>query len=158
MKNEKLKIKRVWHLIDAKDQILGRLATRIARLLSGKDKVEYVPYLDLGDHVVVINAKEVAVTGKKERQKVYYRHSGYPGGLKAETLWELRERRPEEIIRRAVKGMLPKNKLQKSMLRRLHIFAGEKHPYQDRFKDGARRASSSGASNKVRSDKDDQES
>jgi len=126
-------IKRSWHLVDAKDQILGRLATKIARLLSGKDKVEYVPYLDLGDNVVVINAAEVAVTGRKEKQKIYYRHSGYPGGLKAETLEELRQRRPEEILRRAVKGMLPKNKLQKSMLKRLHIFAGDKHPYKNRL-------------------------
>ena len=146
------KVKRSWHLVDAKDQILGRLATKIARLLSGKDKVEYVPHLDVGDHVVVVNAKEVAVTGKKEKEKIYYRHSGYPGGLKAETLRELRKRRPEEIIRRAVKGMLPKNKLQKSMLKRLHIFAGKEHPYQDRFKDGARRAKSSVAPNKVRSE------
>ncbi len=127
-------VERRWHLIDVKDQILGRSATKIARLLSGKDKVEYVPHLDLGDHVVVINAKEVAVTGKKERQKIYYRHSGYPGGLRAETLRELRERRPEEIIRRAVKGMLPKNKLQKPMLKRLHIFAGAEHSFKDKFK------------------------
>lgn len=129
-----MKVERKWHLIDAEDQILGRMATKIARLLSGKDKVEYIPYLDVGDNVVVINAKEVAVTGKKERQKIYYRHSGYPGGLRAETLRELRERRPEEIIRRAVKGMLPKNKLQKSMLKRLHIFAGEEHPFGGKFK------------------------
>ncbi len=133
-----MKVERKWHLIDVKDQILGRSATKIARLLSGKDKVEYVPYLDIGDHVVVINAAEVAVTGKKERQKTYYRHSGYPGGLKAETLRELREKRPEEIIRRAVKGMLPKNKLQKPMLKRLHIFAGSAHTFKDKFgeKDG----------------------
>lgn len=129
-----MKVERKWHLIDVKDQILGRSATKIARLLSGKDKVEYVPYLDVGDHVVVINAREVAVTGKKERQKIYYRHSGYPGGLKAETLRELRERAPEEIIRRAVEGMLPKNKLQKSMLKRLHIFAGAEHSFEGKFK------------------------
>lgn len=134
MKSQKAKTERLWHLIDAKDQILGRAATKIARLLTGKDKVEYVPYLDVGDHVVVINAKEVAVTGKKEEQKVYYRYSGYPGGLKKETLRELRERRPEEIIRRAVKGMLPKNKLQKPMLRRLHIYAGGEHPFEGKFK------------------------
>ena len=128
------KIERRWHLIDVKDQVLGRVSTKIALLLSGKDKVEYVPHLDLGDHVVVINAAEVAVTGKKEKQKIYYRHSGYPGGLRSETLGELRERRPEEIIRRAVKGMLPKNKLQKPMLKRLHIFAGEEHPFGGKFK------------------------
>ncbi len=135
-------IKRSWHLVDARDQVLGRISTKIARFLTGKDKVEYVPYLDGGNHVVVINAKEVAVTGKKEKQKIYHRHSGYPGGLRAETLRELRERRPEEIIRRAVKGMLPKNKLQKSMLKRLHIFAGDEHPYQERFESGARGAKS----------------
>lgn len=131
-------VKRFWHLIDARDQILGRISTEIARHLTGKDKVEYVSYLDVGDHVVVINAKEVAVTGKKEKQKIYYRHSGYPGGLRAETLRELRERRPEEIIRRAVEGMLPKNKLQKPMLRRLHIFAGSAHTFKNKFgeKDG----------------------
>ena len=128
-----MKVERQWHLVDAKDQILGRMATKVARLLSGKEKVEYVPYLDLGDYVVVINAVEVAVTGKKEKQKTYYRHSGYPGGLRAETLGDLRERRPEEIIRRAVKGMLPKNKLQKLMLKRLHIFAGSEHSFKDKL-------------------------
>lgn len=92
----------------------------------GKDKPNWVPYLDMGDYVVVINAKEVAVTGKKENQKVYYRHSGYPGGLKAETLGKLRERRPEEIIRRAVKGMLPKGKLGRKMITKLYIYPGEK--------------------------------
>lgn len=130
-----MKVERRWYLVDAKDQILGRLATKVARLLSGKEKVAYVPYLDAGDYVVVINAVEVAVTGKKEKQKTYYRHSGYPGGLRAETLGELRERRPEEIIRRAVKGMLPKNKLQKSMLRRLYVFAGAEHSFKDKFGD-----------------------
>ena len=129
-----MKVKRDWHLIDVKDQILGRVSTKIARHLIGKDKVEYVPHQDVGDHVVVINAKEVGVTGKKEKQKIYYRHSGHPGGLRAETLGELRERRPKEIIRRAVKGMLPKNKLQKSMLKRLHIFAGAEHPFEEKFK------------------------
>lgn len=127
-------MKRSWHLIDAKDEILGRISTKIARHLIGKDKVECVPHQDVGDHVVVINAKEVGVTGKKEKQKTYYRHSGYPGGLRSETLGELRERRPEEIIRRAVKGMLPKNKLQKPMLKRLHIFAGGEHPFGGKFR------------------------
>jgi len=129
-----MKVKREWHLIDAKDKILGRVSTKIAKLLIGKDKVEYVPYLDVWDHVVVTNAAEVGVTGKKEKQKIYYRHSGYPGGLRSETLGDLRERRPEEIIRRAVKGMLPKNKLQKLMLKRLHIFAGAEHPFEEKFK------------------------
>lgn len=126
------KVERRWHLIDVKGKVLGRVSTKIARLLSGKDKVEYVPYLDMGDHVVVVNAKDVAVTGKKETDKIYYRHSGYPGGLRAETLGELRKRRPEEIVRRAVLGMLPKNKLGARMITRLYISANEKHPYQDK--------------------------
>jgi len=129
-----MEVKRSWYLIDVKDQILGRVSTKIARHLTGKDKVEYVPHQDMGDHVVVINAKEVGVTGKKEKQKTYYRHSGHPGGLRAETLEELRKRRPEEVVRRAVKGMLPKNKLQKSMLKRLHIFAGEEHSFGEKFR------------------------
>lgn len=130
------RVKRRWHLVDAKGQVLGRLASKVARLLLGKDKAERVPYLDVGDHVVVINAAAIAVTGKKETQKVYYRHSGYPGGLRSETLGELRGRRPEEIIRRAVLGMLPRNKLQRPMLKRLYILAGSDHPYQDKFFEG----------------------
>ena len=129
-----MEVKRNWYLIDVKDQILGRVSTKIARHLTGKDKVEYVPHQDVGDYVVVINAKEVGVTGKKEKQKTYYRHSGFPGGLRSETLGELRKRRPEEVVRRAVKGMLPKNKLQKPMLKRLHIFAGAEHNFKDKFK------------------------
>lgn len=128
-----MKSKRVWHLVDVKGQILGRVSTRIARLLIGKDKPEFVPYLDLGDYVVVVNAGKIRVTGKKETDKIYYRHSGYPGGLKSETLGELRKRRPEEIIRRAIKGMLPKNKLQKERLKRLHVFAGAEHSFKDKF-------------------------
>lgn len=131
---KKSDIKRSWHLVDAKDQILGRLATRIAKLLMGKDKPYFVPHLDCGDYVVVVNAKEVAVTGKKEKQKIYYRHSGYPGGLKKATLEELRKNYPKRIIEQAVKGMLPKNKLQDQRMRRLFVFAGKEHPYQDKFK------------------------
>jgi large subunit ribosomal protein L13 len=129
-----MKIERKWHLIDVEDKILGRVATRIAKLLIGKDKVDFVPHQDVGDHVVVINAAKVAVTGKKEEQKIYYRHSRYPGALKKKTLRELREQRPEEIIARAVKGMLPKNKLQKPRMARLHIFSGAEHPYKDNLK------------------------
>src|SRR5438105_13737995 len=99
-------IKRDWHMIDAKEQTLGRAATQIARLLMGKHKPYFVRHLDVGDYVVVINAKDVKVTGKKETQKSYHRHSGYPGGYRSETLAELRARRPEEIVMRAVKGML----------------------------------------------------
>ncbi|MEX0887985.1 MAG: 50S ribosomal protein L13 [Patescibacteria group bacterium] len=120
-KNED-KILRSWHLLDAENQILGRLSTQAARLLMGKDKPERVPYLDRGDYVVVINAAKVAVTGKKEVQKRYFRYSGYPSGLKSETLGALRKRRPTEIIRRAVLGMLPDNKLSRKMITRFFVY------------------------------------
>lgn len=128
-------IKRSWHLIDAKDAILGRISTSIAELLMGKGKPYFVRNLDCGDYVVVINAKDVKVTGKKELKKQYTRYSGYPGGLRRETLKELRGRKPEEVIRHAVSGMLPKNRLHDRMLKRLYVFAGEEHPYQDKIKD-----------------------
>lgn len=115
-------IARSWHLLDANGQILGRLATQISRLLMGKDKPSRVPYLDQGDYVVVINSAKVAVTGKKETQKRYFRYSGYPSGLKSEVLGDLRKRRPGEIIRRAVLGMLPDNKLRRTMITRLFIY------------------------------------
>jgi len=127
-------IKREWHLIDAQDKILGRLATQIAQLLMGKNKPYFARHLDCGDYVVVINAKEVKVTGKKEKQKIYYHHSGYPGGLKETPLWMLREKHPERIIIHAVSGMLPKNKLRARMLERLKVQVGEEHPYEDKFK------------------------
>lgn len=128
------KIKREWHLIDVKDQTLGRIATKIAVLLMGKNKPYFVRNLDCGDYIVVINAKAVAVTGKKEVNKVYFRHSGYPGGFKSETLKELRQRKPEDIIIHAVKGMLPDNRLKDRMLARLFVFSGAEHQYQDKFK------------------------
>ena len=121
-------------MIDVKDKVLGRVSTEIAHHLMGKGKPNFVRNLDCGDYVVVVNAKEVKVTGKKEDQKNYYRHSGYPGGFRQETLKELRGRRPEQIITRAVKGMLPQNKLRDRMLKRLFVFAGEEHKYQDKFK------------------------
>lgn len=127
-------IERKWHLRDAKDKILGRFCTEVAQLLMGKSKPYFVRNLDCGDYVVVTNAKEVAVTGKKETKKSYARHSGYPGGFKSATLKELRANKPEEIIRHAVKGMLPQNKLGASMMKRLYIFAGEEHTYNDKFK------------------------
>lgn len=127
-------IKREWHLIDVKDQTLGRVSSKIAQLLMGKGKPYFVRNLDCGDYIVVTNAKDVKVTGKKEEQKRYNRHSGYPGGFKSETLKELRVRKPEEIIIHAVKGMLPDNKLQDRMLTRLFVFAGEEHTYGDKFK------------------------
>lgn len=128
-------IKRDWHLIDAKNKILGRLSTDIAKLLTGKHKPNFVPYLDLGDNVVVINASGVKVTGKKETQKKYVRHSGYPGGLRVEKLSDLRLRKPEEIIIHAVKGMVPKNKLGRQMLKKLHVFASSQHPFQRELKE-----------------------
>jgi len=127
-------IKRDWHLIDAKDQILGRLSTKIARLLIGKDKPYFVNYLDCGDYVVVVNAAQIKVSGRKAQQKIYYRHSGYPGGFKQVPFEKQLEKDPRKIIRHAVAGMLPKNKLRQRRLARLKIFVDEKHPYQSQFK------------------------
>lgn len=131
---QKSEVKRSWHLIDAKGETLGRMATIIARLLIGKDNPYFVRYLDCGDWVVVINAADVKVSGKKASQKLYYRHSGYPGGFKEITFEKQIERDPTKVIRHAVSGMLPKNKLRKTMLTRLRIFAGEEHPYKSHFK------------------------
>lgn len=127
-------IKRAWHLIDVKGKTLGRISTEIAKLLTGKAKPYFVRNLDCGDYVVVVNAKDVLVTGNKEEKKMYYRHSGYPGGFKAEALRDLRSRKPEEIVTHAVKGMLPQNRLRDTMLGRLFVFAGEEHEYTDKFK------------------------
>jgi large subunit ribosomal protein L13 len=127
-------IRHEWHLFDVKDQTLGRVSVEIAHQLMGKSKPNFVRNLDCGDNVVIINAKDIKVTGKKEEQKLYQRHSGYPGGFKEETLKDLRVRRPEEIVRRAVKGMLPQNKLRDRMLRRLFVFSGDTHTHQDKFK------------------------
>jgi large subunit ribosomal protein L13 len=122
-------IAREWYLVDAEGQTLGRLATRIADTLRGKGKVEYTPHVDTGDFVVVVNAEKIVVTGKKLDEKLYYRHSGYPGGLRSRTLREQLERRPEEVIRKAVKGMLPRNRLSRAQLRKLKIYAGPEHPH-----------------------------
>jgi len=127
-------IKRSWHLVDVKDKILGRVASEISGLLIGKSKPYYVSYLDCGDYVVVINAAKVKTTGNKEVQKKYYAYSGYPGGLKTTLLKDLRKTHPERIIEFAVKNMLPKNKLQNLMMRRLKVFAGEEHTYGDKLK------------------------
>ncbi|OGH47631.1 MAG: 50S ribosomal protein L13 [Candidatus Levybacteria bacterium RIFCSPLOWO2_01_FULL_39_10] len=127
-------IKREWHLVDIDNKVLGRVSTEIASLLMGKNKPYFVRNLDCGDFVVVINSKSVLVTGGKEEGKVYYRHSGYPGGLKKETVGELRRRNPNEIIRHSVKGMLPQNKLRDSMLKRLKVFEGPEHDYVDKIK------------------------
>lgn len=123
-------IKRDWKLIDAEDKILGRLAVEIANTLRGKDKVSFTPNQDTGDFVVVINAEKIATSGNKEDQKVYHRHSGYYGGHKQETLANLRKRRPEEILRRAVKGMLPHNRLSDRLITKLKIYAGTEHPHE----------------------------
>lgn len=127
-------IKRDWHFVDVKGKILGRVAGEIAKFLMGKAKPYFARNIDCGDYVVVTNAKEVRVTGRKESKKKYYRHSGYPGGLKVEVLHNLRERHPEEIIVHSVRGMLPQNRLRDRMLTRLYVFGGEEHPYGDKVK------------------------
>jgi large subunit ribosomal protein L13 len=123
-------IERQWWVVDASDQTLGRLATRIATLLEGKHKPIYSPHIDTGDHVVVVNAGRVRVTGNKLIQKRYYRHSGYPGGLKEESLQALLARKPELVIERAVKGMLPQNRLGRAMMKKLKVYSGTEHPHQ----------------------------
>jgi large subunit ribosomal protein L13 len=123
-------VTREWYLVDAEGQTLGRLATRIADTLRGKNKPQYTPHVDTGDFVIVVNADKIAVTGNKLDQKRYYRHSGYPGGLRSRTLREQLERRPTEVLRSAVKGMLPKNKLAARQITKLKIYAGPEHPHE----------------------------
>jgi len=123
-------VERRWYVVDATDQTLGRLASRIARVLEGKHKPTWTPTLDSGDHVIVLNAGRVAVTSDKLESKLYIRHSGYPQGYKEETLGHLLQRRPEEVIRRAVKGMLPRTRLGAQQLRKLKVYAGSDHPHQ----------------------------
>lgn len=123
-------IERQWHVIDASDVVLGRLAAQAATLLRGKHKPTFAPHVDTGDFVVIVNASKVALTGNKRQTKVAYRHSGYPGGLKVRTFEEMIERRPEEVIRLAVKGMLPRNRLARKQLTKLKIYAGPDHPHQ----------------------------
>lgn len=120
---------RDWYVVDADGRTLGRLATQIANALRGKRKPEYTPHCDVGDFVVVVNAEKIRVTGQKETAKLYRRHSGYPGGLRTRTLGEMRERQPEEVIRRAVKGMLPRNRLARKQLTKLKVYAGPDHPH-----------------------------
>jgi large subunit ribosomal protein L13 len=121
---------RNWLVVDAADKTLGRLATQIADLLRGKGKPEYTPHVDTGDFVVVINAEKIAVTGNKLADKRYYRHSGYPGGLRSRTLGDMLERQPEEVIRRAVRGMMPRNRLARKQITKLKVYAGPEHPHQ----------------------------
>ena len=122
-------VSRDWYVVDAEGKTLGRLATQIADTLRGKRKPQYTPHVDTGDFVVVVNAEKIHVTGSKLDQKRYYRHSGYPGGLKSRTLREQLERRPTEVIRTAVKGMLPRNRLARQQLTKLKVYAGPKHPH-----------------------------
>ncbi len=122
-------VARAWHVIDAQDQVLGRVASQAATILMGKHKPTYTPFLDTGDHVIIVNAKKVRLTGAKEEQKLYRRHSGYPGALVEQTARQVRETHPERIVEFAVKGMLPKSKLGKQLSRKLKVYAGEKHPH-----------------------------
>ena len=126
-------VKRVWHLINVKDKILGRVSSKIAQLLMGKSKSYFVRNLDCGDYVIVVNAKDIKITGNKLLQKKYYRYSGYPGGLTIEALGDLQNRKPEEVINHAVKGMLPQNRLRDKMLSRLYVFQDETHPYEEKL-------------------------
>ncbi len=123
-------VERQWWLVDAADQTLGRLAARIAAVLEGKHKPIYSPHIDVGDHVIVINARQIKVTGDKLRQKTYIRHSNYPGGLKAESLEALLARKPELAVERAVKGMLPRSRLGAAMFRKLRVYSGTDHPHE----------------------------
>jgi len=127
---KKNEVERKWCLIDANGKILGRLASQIAVRLRGKHNPIYTPHIDTGDFVIVINAEKVLLTGKKLKQKVYYRHSGYPGGIKSTTAEKLQQKNPEDLISLVVKGMLPKNSLGRSMIKKLKIYAGEEHPHQ----------------------------
>lgn len=122
-------IQREWRVVDADGATLGRLATQVATILRGKHRATFSPHLDTGDPVIVVNASRIRVTGKKLQDKLYVRHSGYPGGFRSETLERLLQRRPEEVIRRAVRGMLPQNRLGEQMIRKLHVYAGAEHPH-----------------------------
>jgi len=121
---------RAWHVVDAEGQVLGRLASRIATVLTGKDKPTYAPFVDTGDHVVVINAEKIVLTGNKDETKVYYRHSGYPGGIRASRAEEVRAKHPERLIEGAVRGMLPKNRMGRAQFKKLKVYRGSEHPHQ----------------------------
>jgi large subunit ribosomal protein L13 len=127
---KKADLQKDWFVVDLDNQVLGRAATEIARVLRGKHKAIYTPSVDTGDFVIVVNAQKVRLTGDKLNQKMYYSHSNYPGGLKSITAGKLLEKAPEELIRKAVKGMLPKNKLGRQMYRKLKVYAGAEHPHQ----------------------------
>ena len=123
-------VERKWHVIDAEGQVLGRVAVEAARLLRGKHKPMYTPHIDTGDHVIVINAGKVVLTGKKESEKIYTSHSGYVGGQKVETPRQLRERKPELLVERAVRGMVPRNRLGRAQFKKLNVYAGPEHPHE----------------------------
>jgi len=122
-------VKRDWYVVDAQDLVLGRVASKIANVLRGKNKAIFTPSVDTGDFVIVVNAEKIALTGRKLADKVYYSHSGFPGGLKEITAGKLLEKKPEDLIKKAVKGMLPKNKLARHMLKKLKIYSGATHPH-----------------------------
>jgi large subunit ribosomal protein L13 len=127
---KKEEVTRDWYLVDGENQVLGRIATRIANVLRGKNKPIFTPSVDTGDFVIVVNAEKIALTGNKLADKMYYSHSGYPGGIKSINAGKLLEKKPEEIIRKAVKGMLPKNKLARHMLNKLKVYSGPEHPHK----------------------------
>ena len=127
---KKEELDRKWYLVNAEGKVLGRLSTELAKMLKGKNKPSYTPHLDTGDFVIVVNAGKVALTGKKMKDKIYYRHTGYPGGIREMSAGELMAKKPAEMIRMAVKGMLPKNSLGRQMLRKLKIYAGPTHPHE----------------------------
>jgi large subunit ribosomal protein L13 len=130
-------IKREWHVVDATNQVLGRLATQVAKQLMGKHKPMFTRNLDTGDYVIVINADKVRVTGDKVKQKVYYRHSGYPGGLKSVTLEKMMQTHPTRVIEHAVRGMLPRNRMGAKMIKKLRVYAGDSHPHQIQVEAGS---------------------
>jgi large subunit ribosomal protein L13 len=123
------KLEKKWYVVDAEGQTLGRMSSEIAKVLRGKNKPEYTPFVDTGDYVIVVNADKIKVSGKKMEQKIYYRHSDYVGGMKSATLREMLERRPEKVVEIAVKGMLPKGPLGRQMLKKLHVYTGAEHPH-----------------------------
>ena len=130
LRKEDAQSARKWYVANADDQVLGRLASRVATILRGKHKPTYTPHVDGGDHVIIVNAEKILLTGRKKTDKLYYRHSGYPGGIKVETAEEMLENHPERIIQNAVKGMLPKNPLGRSMLKKLRVYAGSEHQHE----------------------------
>ncbi len=126
---KKKEITRQWHVIDAEDVVLGRLASKVAYILKGKHKPIYTPHIDTGDHIVIVNAEKIKMTGKKQEQKIYWRHSGYPGGIKGTTAAKVMSEKPEQIIRHAVAGMLPKNTIGRQMIKKLKVYSGPDHPH-----------------------------